>query len=134
MGALLGNRTIQAEFGVKPLRYLPLARTRQAELQELIGQIPLDARVTASEYVSPHVSSRLDVYRLMWGVPAQSTHVIVERRLLPEERMTLLRAVRIERLSLAAKNDGFLLFTREGTPADVSTVARLTQVVGTGQR
>ncbi len=133
-GALLGNRTIRAEFGKKQLSHSPEARARYAQLQELIARLPPDAPVTASEYVSPHVSNRLDVFRLLWGVPQQSTHVLVERRLLPGERAPLLRAVRSEPLSLAAQNDGFLLFTRTGPPADVATIARLIEVVDSPQR
>ena len=134
LGALLGNRTIRAEFGVKHLRYTPEAQARYAQLQQLVRRLPADARVTASEYVSPHVSERLDVYRLMWGVPRTSDCVITERRLLPQERTPLLSAVREQRLSLVAQNEGFLLFTREGPPADVATVARLVVVVEAFQR
>ncbi|MDX2020483.1 MAG: DUF2079 domain-containing protein [Deltaproteobacteria bacterium] len=67
-GAVLDTRNAHGGFGHYRFGLLPGDHERHRQVYELIGLIPKDARVVASEMLVPHVSSRKNAYTLRTGV------------------------------------------------------------------
>lgn len=67
-GAILQQNTAKGGFGPYKFITSPTDRARYASLQKLIARVPPDAKITSSEYVVPHVSSRADSYTLRNGL------------------------------------------------------------------
>jgi uncharacterized membrane protein len=112
-GALLGNDWIVGGFGRKPLSPLsPAERTRFAELQQLVGSIPPDASVVASEHVGAHVSTRLVMYSLKFGLGSDPDYALLDNRLMPIESERWSHALRSGRYELAERAGPFTLFRR----------------------
>lgn len=67
-GAIIGTRNARGGFGDYRFGLLPGDHQKHHQVYELIGLIPKDARVVASEMLVPHVSSRKNAYTLRIGV------------------------------------------------------------------
>lgn len=66
-GALLETRNTRGGFGQYRFGLKPEDHERHRQVYELIGLVPNDAKIVASELLVPHVSSRKDAYTLRTG-------------------------------------------------------------------
>ena len=67
-GAFLQQQNVRGGFGVYKFKTDADDLARRAELAELIAMVPPRAKIAASEFVAPHVSSRPDCYTLRIGL------------------------------------------------------------------
>ena len=95
-GAMLfGTGLLQYNYGAFPTRdgslqggyktvdfgFSDAERQRYANLQEIIQYIPRDATVAATEYVGPHVSSRLVLYSARYGPHGAEFYLVSSKEL-----------------------------------------------------
>jgi uncharacterized membrane protein len=66
-GAVLNQNNVRGGFGRINLLTTDADLRNRADLASLIGQIPADGKVVASEHLVPHVAGRSDVYTLRYG-------------------------------------------------------------------
>jgi uncharacterized membrane protein len=67
-GAMLQQNTARGGFGKYKFVTTAQDEQRYAQLNALIAMVPPDAKITSSEFVVPHVSSRADAYTLRNGM------------------------------------------------------------------
>jgi uncharacterized membrane protein len=67
-GAFLQQQNVRGGFGVYKFDTDTDDLARRKELKELIAMVPPRAKITASEFVAPHLSSRPDCYTLRIGL------------------------------------------------------------------
>jgi uncharacterized membrane protein len=65
-GAVLQHEAFVGGFRHINFTFDDFARTRYANVRKLTDQIPRSASVAATEYMTPHVSARLDAFVLRW--------------------------------------------------------------------
>jgi uncharacterized membrane protein len=78
-GVLLGGRTIVGGFSEKDLVVSAADRARYQDLRALAAQIPPDASVAATEAEGPHVSTRLVLYNLRYGLGDRPDFLLFNR-------------------------------------------------------
>jgi len=67
-GAVLGTRNAKGGFGDYRFGLLPGDHEKHRQVYSLLGLLPGDAKVVASEMLVPHVSNRKNAYTLRTGV------------------------------------------------------------------
>lgn len=67
-GAILQTNTARGGFGKYKFGMSDSDRQRYADLLRLVGKVPPLAKISAAEFVVPHVSSRPDAYTLRNGI------------------------------------------------------------------
>lgn len=85
-GAILQQNTAKGGFGKYKFVMTPGDHKRYADLKALIAKVPKMAKITSSEYVVPHVSSRPDSYTLRQGV-FDAQYLIFEHPARDDERI-----------------------------------------------
>ncbi|HEX3343861.1 MAG TPA: DUF2079 domain-containing protein [Polyangiaceae bacterium] len=87
---------------------------RRASLAALVAEIPPGARVSASEHLVPHVSSREDAYTLRFGV-FDAEYLLLELPLRGDEREPAATALRDEGFGVV-DDRGELVLAKRGEP------------------
>jgi uncharacterized membrane protein len=78
-GVLLGGKTIVGGFTEKDLQVSPEDLARYRDLRALTAQIPPQAAVAATEAEGPHVSTRLVLYNLRFGLGDKPDFLLFNR-------------------------------------------------------
>lgn len=90
---------------------------RHADAYALIGRIPADAKVAASERLNPHVSSRKEAYTLR-GTAFDAEYMLFEQPALRgDEKAALLPLVERNEVGVVDARGGFWLLRRGESPA-----------------
>jgi uncharacterized membrane protein len=84
-GAMLQQNTARGGFGKYKFITTAQDEKRYADLKALIAMVPPDAKITSSEFVVPHVSSRADAYTLRNGI-YDAKYMIFEEPARDDER------------------------------------------------
>jgi uncharacterized membrane protein len=84
-GAILQQNTARGGFGKYKFVTTPQDVKRYNDLKALIAMVPPDAKITSSEFVVPHVSSRADAYTLRNGI-YDAEYLLFEEPLRDDEK------------------------------------------------
>ncbi len=68
-GAILQRQSFVGGFSSITFQSTPESAKRYQDLLQLVRQIPRDASVAATEYLNPHISTRLEAYTFRYDVP-----------------------------------------------------------------
>jgi hypothetical protein len=112
-GALLQHESFVGGFGRVQFEMSDTARKRYAELRRVVSHIPPDASVASTEYMSPHVSTRLQAYVFRYDVGPVDYIFISDNEMSGDLRRALTDKFRKYRYGLVAKGEReFYLFKR----------------------
>jgi len=112
-GAILQHESFVGGFGHVQFEMNDSARKRYEDLRRVISHIPPDASVAATEYMSPHVSTRLQAYVFRYDIGPVDYILISENELNGDVRRALSDKFRKYGYGLVAKGDReFYLFKR----------------------
>lgn len=112
-GALLQHESFVGGFGRVEFAMSDTARKRYEDLRRVVSHIPPDASVAATEYMSPHVSTRLQSYVFRYDVGPVDYIFISDNEMTGDLRRILSEKFRKYGYGLAAKGEReFFLFKR----------------------
>ena len=109
-GAILQQNTVRGGFGLYNFSTTPLDVIHRKAVQDLIAQVPKNAKIVASEYLVAQVSNRPDAYTLRFGT-WDAEYLLVQMPLGGTER-TNAAAVFREGFGVVDIRDGFVLARR----------------------
>jgi uncharacterized membrane protein len=112
-GALLQHESFVGGFGRVNFEMSDTARKRYEDLRRVLSHIPPEASVASTEYMSPHVSTRLQAYVFRYDVGPVDYILLSENELSSDLRRALTDKFRKYDYGLAAKGEKeFYLFKR----------------------
>ncbi len=112
-GAVLQHESFTGGFGRIDFEMSDAARRRYADMRQLVDKIPPDASVAATEYMSPHLSTRLTSYVFRYDVGPVDYIFISDNEMVPDLRRALGAKFSRESYGLFAKGEKeFFLFKR----------------------
>lgn len=111
-GLLLGGKVIVGGFGEKRVTVTPEEVHRYRELKRLVAQIPPDASVTATAVEGAHVSTRLILYNLGYGLGDKPDYILFHKSLSKGEAQRVLPVVESGEYGLVEERDVFMLLRR----------------------
>jgi len=109
-GAIFQQNTANGGFGRYKFRYSAEDQKRYTSLNALIAMLPPMAKVTSSEYVVPHVSTRPNSYTLRNGL-FDAEYILFELPARDDERGFVKEALK-ERFGVVAVREPFALAKR----------------------
>lgn len=124
-GAILPHESLRAGFDPPRFVAAEFDLRRRGELASILPQIPVDAKIAASEHLVPHVSNRADVYTLRFGVN-DADYLFVEVPIRGDERDKALPLLRDGTFGVV--NDrGDMVLAKRGydTSKNAGTLARI---------
>jgi uncharacterized membrane protein len=121
-GAVLQHEAFVGGFRQVGFTFEQPARERYAALRKLTNQIPRTASVAATEFMTPHISARLDAFVLRWDC-GDVDYVFVSNREMGEVQRTSLNTMfKRQSYGLVEKTAGeFYLFKRGHQSAQTKT-------------
>ncbi len=108
--------SITGGFTKKTFEITGPVRQRYEDLQTILALIPPDAVVSTTEFVGPHVSTRLTLYSLKNMLGASPDYLIVGRADIPSEQEHLLHALESGEYGVVAQKGMFVLAERGANP------------------
>jgi uncharacterized membrane protein len=112
-GALLQHESFVGGFGRVEFEMSDTARKRYEDLRRVVKHIPPDASVASTEYMSPHVSTRLQAYVFRYDFGPVDYILISDNEVNGDVRRALTEKFRKYGYGLAAKGEReFYLFKR----------------------
>jgi len=112
-GALLQHESFVGGFGRVEFEMNETARKRYEDLRRVISHIPPDASVACTEYMSPHVSTRLQSYVFRYDVGPVDYILLSDNEMNYDLRRSLADKFRKYGYGLAAKGQKeFFLYKR----------------------
>jgi len=112
-GALLQHESFVGGFGRVQFEMSDSARARYEDLRRVVSHIPPDASVASTEYMSPHVSTRLQAYVFRYDVGPVDYIFLSDSEMSGDLRRMLTEKFRKTPYGLAAKGQReFYLFKR----------------------
>jgi len=116
-GALFQQRTASGGFHeVFPFHTTALDLERRRQRKEVLGQLPPDAKVAASECVAPHVSNRASAYTLREGVRDAEYVVFGLVPEAPGEQALVQGLLTARSFGVVTLNPGYALLRRGAPP------------------
>ncbi len=109
LGAFPRGDSILGGFSVKTFEISKAERKRYQDLLEIVGMIPKDAVVAATEAEGPHVSTRLIMYSLKYTLGPFPEYLLVGRVGHRGETAHLRQALESKRYGVIAEKGGFTL-------------------------
>lgn len=116
-GALLQHNSFVGGFSPVSFKSTPEQSKRYDALMSLVRQIPRQASVVATEYLNPHISTRVEAYTFRYAVPAVD-YILLSKLEVSGETSRLLTALLKKAeygLVGTAGNEFYLL--KKGAPA-----------------
>jgi uncharacterized membrane protein len=124
-GALLQHESFVGGFGRVSFEMDEKARERYEDLKRVVARIPPDASVASTEYMSPHVSSRLQAYVFRYDVGPVDYIFLSDNEMTGDLRRALTDKFRKYGYGLLAKGDKeFFLFKRNFKSAETEAACR----------
>ncbi|MEP7051076.1 MAG: DUF2079 domain-containing protein [Pseudomonadota bacterium] len=112
-GAILQRESFTGGFGHINFEMSEPARKRYADMLSVVAKIPPNASVAATEYMSPHVSTRLTSYVFRYDVGPVDYIFLSDNEITGDVRRALTEKFKNETYGLRAKGkDEFFLFQR----------------------
>jgi uncharacterized membrane protein len=112
-GAILQRESFTGGFGRVTFEYNDAARARYDDLRRVVAKIPREASVASTEYMNPHVSTRLQSYVFRYDVGSVDYIFLSDYEVTGDLRKTLSEKFRKEPYGLVAKGEReFFLFKR----------------------
>lgn len=111
-GLLLGGKTIIGGFGEKRVTVSPEELRRYRELKRLVAHIPPEASVTATAGEGAHVSTRLILYNLGYGLGDKPDFILFHKSLSKGEAQRVIPVVENGEYGLVEERDVFMLLKR----------------------
>jgi uncharacterized membrane protein len=112
-GAILQRESFTGGFGHINFEMSEPARKRYLDMRRVVAKIPPDASVAATEYMSPHVSTRQVSYVFRYEVGPVDYIFVSDNEVTADLRRILSEKFRKETYGLRAKGDSeFFLFQR----------------------
>lgn len=108
-GAFPRGESIRGGFSEKTFKITPDEKTRYKDLKEIIGLIPPEAVVAATEVEGPHVSSRLVMYSLKYTLGPFPEYLLVGRVAHRGENAHIRQALESNRYGVIAERGIFTL-------------------------
>jgi len=115
-GVVLQQNTAYGAWEKLSFGDTPTTQKRYADLRSLLERIPQDAKVTASEFLVPHIAGRDAAYGLRNDV-LDSEYILVQRTLRSDERPRLTDVVRRRQFGILEQKGEFTLLKR-GLPVE----------------
>ena len=113
-GAVLQRESFTGGFGHINFEMSEPARKRYLDMRHVVSKIPPDASVAATEYMSPHVSTRKVSYVFRYDVGPVDYIFVSDNEATPDLRRILTEKFKKETYGLRAKGDNeFFLFQRD---------------------
>ncbi|MEO7032948.1 MAG: DUF2079 domain-containing protein [Polyangiaceae bacterium] len=113
-GAILQRESFTGGFGHINFEMSEPARKRYADMRRVVAKIPPDASVAATEYMSPHVSTRKTAYVFRYDVGPVDYIFVSDNEVTQDLRRILTEKFKKETYGLRAKGDNeFFLFQRD---------------------
>jgi len=124
-GALLQHESFVGGFGRVDFEMSDAARKRYEDLRRVVSHIPPEASVAATEYMSPHVSARLQSYVFRYDVGPVDYILISDNEINGDLRRALSEKFRKYGYGLAAKGEKeFYLFKRGLVSSETAEACR----------
>jgi uncharacterized membrane protein len=112
-GAILQRESFTGGFGHVNFEMSDGARARYEDMLSVVSKIPQEASVAATEYMSPHVSTRKQAYVFRYDVGPVDYIFVSDNEVVPDLRRGLTEKFRKESYGLFAKGKNeFFLFKR----------------------
>ncbi len=124
-GALLQHESFVGGFSRIQFEMNDTARNRYEDLRRVVSNIPADASVASTEYMSPHVSTRLHAYVFRYDVGPVDYILLSDNEVNADLRRTLTEKFRKYGYGLVAKGKKeFYLFKRGFVSAETAAAYR----------
>ena len=124
-GAILQHESFTGGFGRVPFEFDDKARNRYEDMRRVVAHIPADASVAATEFMSPHVSTRQFAYIFRNDVGPVEYIFISDNEVSADLRTRLNAKFAKETYGLVAKGkDEFFLFKRGYESPETSAAYR----------
>jgi uncharacterized membrane protein len=116
-GAVLQSNTARGAWTQHGFSVSAEDEVVHGQLYELIAKVPADAKISASERINPHVSSRADAYTLRVG-ESDAQYILFETgpNMLTEERARVDQLLREKVFAVIARSGRFTLLERGAPP------------------
>lgn len=126
-GVLLGGDTIIGGFGEKRMYVTEEDRERMAKLEAITKKIPQEASVSASDAEGPHVSTRLVMYNLRYGLGPQPDYILFNDSIGGVEAQRVLEQMQSGAYGVLEEKRPFILLKRghKGGGKDAKMIAFL---------
>lgn len=111
-GAWIHSDGARGSWDLHNFRLSEEDHNRHQQAYELIEMIPKDARVSASEFINPHVSSRANAYSLRGSLYDAEYLLLHVAAMGPREKQLVRPAIERKEFGLIARRDRFLLLKR----------------------
>ncbi len=125
-GAVLQRQNFRGGFSRISFEMTPEARKQYQELMDLVGLIPREASVAATEALNPHISTRLDAYTMRYDFGPVDYLLIARREVSGEPRNVLSAQLKRVPYRLVRRAGDFFLF-KKGRP-NAATEAALREL------
>jgi uncharacterized membrane protein len=127
-GVLLGGKIILGGFSEKRLEVSYGELVRHRDLRAIVAQIPREASVAATESEGPHVSTRLVLYNLRYGLGDKPDYILFQRSIGGVEAERVLGALDSGEYGVLDQRGPFVLVRRgHDTSQNAELVALLRQ-------
>src|SRR6478735_3575472 len=124
-GALLQHESFVGGFGRVDFEMGEIARKRYEDMRRVVSHIPPEASVASTEYMSPHVSTRLQAYVFRYEVGPVDYIFVSDNDMSGDLRRTLADKFRKYDYGLVAKGEKeFFLFKRNFKSAETEAACR----------
>lgn len=121
-GAVLQRQSFRGGFSHISFEMSPEAQRQYQDLMRLVGMIPREASVAASETLNPHISARLDAYTMRYDFGPVDYMLINRREVSGEPRNVLVEQFKRVPYRLLQRAGDFFLF-RRATPNSATDAA-----------
>jgi uncharacterized membrane protein len=115
-GVLLGGKSILGGFTERALKVSPEELKRYYEIKAIAAQIPKDASVAATNFEGPHVSTRLVLYNLGYGLGENPDYILYHRSLGRVEAQRVRAVLQANEYGLVDQKGPFVLLKRGHDP------------------
>jgi uncharacterized membrane protein len=115
-GAVFKQPTFVAGFRTVKFAITPEEEQTYGDLQAIVQEIPAEASAAATEYLSPHVSSRPSMYCIRSSM-GKGDYILIRKSERGKPRDALKKLLTERKLGLVAERGDFYLFKRGADPS-----------------